>query len=437
MSWFARNFKGGGEFPPGSHMPDISPPSAAPLRCPRHLRQRDPAMPPSERLTFSHLHQEPFRLFFPVATMAGLVGVSLWLPMLLGWTSDYPGVAHARLMVQGFFSGFIFGFLGTSLPRLLEVPMLTAKEALPLLALHVATFVAHTLGATVVGDGLFAGEVILWFALLKGRCHAKRDLPPPSFVLLGLAFACGLVGTGLFHAARNWELAAEWELLAKLLSYHAFVLLCVLGAGGFLLPRFLGLGVRRKFAPASTVTPEWRAAARFAGVVGLFLVGSYALEASGWARGAVTLRAALIVGFLWRELPLERLRWTWSGVQWLLVVGLACLPLGVLASGWLPGWRVGMSHLELLGGLGLITFGVATRVVFGHSGQRAQLERFHPVLTTAAGLMLLGLLNRLSGDLVPSTMVSHYLYGALCWCAGVLLWSVRVLPQVLRPDPEA
>lgn len=393
-------------------------------------------MQPRQQLTLADLHREPFRLFFPAATLAGLLGVALWLPLLLGWTTDYPGTAHARLMVQGFFGGFIFGFLGTSMPRLLEVPALTAREVFPRLVLFIAQVGAQFADAVALGDGLFMAELVLWFALLKGRCHAKRDLPPPTFVLVGLSFVCGLAGTALFLAGRRWELAAELELLGKLLSYHAFVLLCVLGAGGFLLPRFLGLGARQTLPASATVTPEWRAAARFAGVVGGLLVLTYLLEAAGWPRTATTLRALLIGGFLWREMPLERLRWTWDGVQWLLVVGLVCVPLGVLASGWLPGWRVALSHIELLSGFGLITLGAATRVVFGHSGERAQLERFHAPLTVAAVLLLLALLNRLSGDLVPTTMVSHYLYAALCWLGGTLLWAVRVLPKVLKPDPE-
>ncbi len=381
-------------------------------------------------------HREPFRLFFPAATLAGLAGVSLWVPLLMGWTTDYPGTPHARLMVQGFFSGFIFGFLGTSLPRLLEVPALVAVEVVPLLTLFLACLVAHFFGATGLGDALFATELLLWLAMLKRRCHAKRDLPPPSFVLVGLAFVCGLTGTALHLAAKIREATPELELLAKLLSYHGFVLLCVLGAGGFLLPRFLGLGLRRNLPMSSTSTPEWGRGAWFAGGVGLFLMVSYGLEAVGWTRGAVTLRAALIAGYLWHELPLERLRWTWNGVQPFLVVGLSCLPLGVLVSGWFPGWRVGLGHVELVGGFGLITIGVATRVVFGHSGERAQLERFHAPLTIAAFLMLLGMVNRITGDLIPTTMTSHYLYAALCWLAGLLLWSVRVLPKVLRPDPE-
>ena len=393
-------------------------------------------MLPRQQLTLADLHREPFRLFFPAATLAGALGVALWVPLLLGWTSDFPGTAHARVMVQGYFTGFIFGFLGTSMPRLLEVPPLKAAEVFPLFGLFIAQVAAQLSGLLLVGDTLFVAELLLWFALLKSRGGAKRDLPPPSFVLVALAFVTGLGGTGLFIAARRWDLAAEFELLAKLLTYHGFVLLCVLGAGGFLLPRFLSLGVRRKFPTSPTPTPEWLAAVRVAAAAGVLIVLSYALEAFGWPRTAGTLRAAIIVGYLWLELPLERLRWTWNGVQWLLVAGLVCLPLGVLAAGWMPGWRVALGHIELLTGFGFITLGVATRVVFGHSGERAQLERFHAPLTVVGVFLVLALLNRLSGDLVPSTMASHYLYAALCWLGGTLLWSARVLPNVLKPDPE-
>jgi len=114
-----------------------------------------------------------------------------------------------------------------------------------------------------------------------------------------------------------------------------------------------------------------------------------------------------------------------------------CIPLGVLAAGWFSAMRLTLSHLELLGGFALITTGVATRVVFGHSGGREKLERFHPWLTTAALLMLLGLTSRISGDFLPGTQTTHYLYGAACWMAGAVVWAACVLPRVLRPDPES
>jgi hypothetical protein len=87
--------------------------SAARTQCPRRAKRVASAAPGAIRrwVNFADLHHEPFRLFFPVAVIAGLIGVALWPVMLLGWMENYPGPSHARLMVQGFFGGFIFGFM--------------------------------------------------------------------------------------------------------------------------------------------------------------------------------------------------------------------------------------------------------------------------------------------------------------------------------------
>lgn len=406
-------------------------------RCPRHAKRAAAAAPATEPapLNLRQLAQEPFRLFFPVATLAGFIGVLLWPLMIAGWMTTYPGDIHARLMVQGFFGGFILGFLGTSVPRFLEVPPLRRREALPLLAALVAGSTAHLLGQTLLGDALFAAQLVALLLVLRSRCHAKRDNPPPGFALMPLAFASGIAGFALLQASRQSD-QTGLPLLGKLLGYHAFVLLCILGAGGFLLPRFLGVGPRRKLSAAADPQREWRRARAFALTTGLAVIGTYGLEAAGWPRLAGTLRAVAVAGYFIREIPCERLRWSWNGVQWLLVVGLACLPVGILASGWLPQMRVAMAHFELVGGFGVITAGVAARVVLGHTGQRARLERFHGWLTAAGGLMLLGMLTRIFADFVPSSMISHYLYGALCWGAGLVIWTVCVLRFLLRPDPE-
>lgn len=85
----------------------------------------------------------------------------------------------------------------------------------------------------------------------------------------------------------------------------------------------------------------------------------------------------------------------------------------------------------------LITTGIATQVVFGHRGGRARLDRFHPWLTAAAVLMLLGLAARVSGNYLPEIQMPHYLYGAACWMADLTGWAACVRLRVLRPDPEA
>ncbi len=381
-------------------------------------------------------HREPFRVFFPAATLAGFLGVGLWPVMLLGWTENFPGPSHARLMVQGFFGGFIFGFLGTAMPRLVGAAPFSAVEAFTLLVFFVGNVTANALGRNLVGDGLFLCELALLVGLLLRRCFSWLDLPPPSFVLVGLSFASAWVGTGLHLIGQRWELSEGVTMLARLLSYHGFVLLCILGAGGFLLPRFFGLGGRREFLESRVATPEWKRAFGIACAAGMLILATFAVEAAGGDRVAATGRAGVLTAYLFYAMPLERLRWHWRGVHWQLLCGLVCIPLGVLAAGWFSPMRLAWAHLELLGGFALVTTSVATRVVFGHSGERERLERFQPWLTVAAVLMLAGLTSRISGDFLPGIQRTHYLYGAACWMAGLVLWSVSVLPLVLRSDPE-
>ncbi|HXG49734.1 MAG TPA: NnrS family protein [Methylomirabilota bacterium] len=408
-------------------------------RCPRRRVRRNLFEPSKvgRWVSFADLHREPFRLFFPAATVAGLIGIALWPLLLLGWREAYPGPSHARLMVQGFFGGFVFGFLGTALPRMLEARPLAVGEVLFLFALFVGNVVAQTLGLNTLGDGVFVGEIVFLFCILLRRWCCGADRPPPSFVLAGLALCSAVVGTGIQLMGRRWELSPAVELLGRLFGYHGFVILCVLGAGGFVLPRFLGLGARRRFAASTLDAGGWNRAARIAAATGAMILLTYALEAAGWHRAAGLARAVLVVAYLAREMPLERLRWSWQGVRWQMIVGMACVPIGAGAAGWFPSMRTTWWHVELMAGFSLITLAVATHVVFGHSGARERLGRFRPQLTGAGLLVLCGLVSRVSGDFLPGIQVSHYLYGAACWMAGVLVWAATVLPRVLRPDPEA
>jgi len=74
-------------------------------------------------------------------------------------------------------------------------------------------------------------------------------------------------------------------------------------------------------------------------------------------------------------------------------------------------------HLSLVGGLGILTFAVATRVVFGHSGHQALLQAPNRWLVAAVSLMLLGMATRISGEFWPTVLATHYSYGAVIWIA--------------------
>src|SRR6185436_17462809 len=94
------------------------------------------------RATLADLGKEPFRIFFPEGVLAGIIGTTLWPLHFLGVVTMYPGQAHARIMAGGLFGAFIFGFLGTAMPRMLSAPALGNRNVFTLLCLHLAMVVA-------------------------------------------------------------------------------------------------------------------------------------------------------------------------------------------------------------------------------------------------------------------------------------------------------
>lgn len=407
---------------------------------PARLRPFSPRKTPNptakRRLKLVDLRAEPFRLFFPAAVLVGILGVALWPLYFGGFLENYPGASHTRLMGQGFFGGFIIGFLGTAMPRMLSTRPLPTILIGWLLAAFGVFASANFLGHTTVGDAAFLVVLLSLGVGLGIRFLQRRDVPPPGFVLVALAFACGLVGTGIGLISASVELSPTWLVLRPLLACQGFVLLPVLGVGGFILPRFLGLPNRHDLAESRNAPPGWWTKAVFALATGIVIIASFILEIEGWYRLAYTVRFLAAAGYLLKEVPVHRSGWSGGAVAWALRGGLAMILLGLLLVATFPTYRVALLHVCLVGGLGVVTIVVATRVIFGHSGNGRLLSGPNRWFWWAFGLILLGMATRVSGDFLPRIMISHYNYGALCWAAGMGIWAWKVLPKVLVPDDD-
>jgi uncharacterized protein involved in response to NO len=425
------------------HSPDPQPSSTGEPRLSRNARLRahllDPVpdlRPPRRSITLGDLHREPFRVFFPAAVLAGVLGVSMWPLHFGGWIEAWPAMSHARLMAHGFFGGFITGFLGTALPRLLSARPLSLPETSSLFALFAASMTAHFSGWIPVGDALFLGFLGVLAVVMGRRFLQRQDMPPPAFVLVVMAFASVAAGTVIALLAEWIDTSFYWLTLRPLLAYQGFVLLPILGVGTFVLPRFLGLPVTGAYPDSRTPPPGWWREAGLAFAVGVVLLGTFFLEAAGWYRVAYAARFMIAGGWLFTRVRLRPdLAWK-TGAVLMIVTGMVLLPAGYLVLALFPVWRTALLHIVLGGGFGFITLGVAMRVMYGHSGIRDRLRHHTGWWITAGVLMLLGLASRISADFIPRLLVSHYIYGALFWVAGMLLWSAWVLPRALVPDPE-
>ena len=168
----------------------------------------------------------------------------------------------------------------------------------------------------------------------------------------------------------------------------------------------------------------------------MLLISSFVVEAKGWHRPAYFIRFVTTLVYLFLEMPFRHAPKANNALGASIRIAFICILAGFLTVTFFPGYRVSLLHLTLIGGFAVITFVVATRVVFGHSGNLALLKGRHRWLPMAIGLMLFGMTTRISCDFWPKILASHYIYGALLWIAGVVLWTVYVLPKVLIAEAE-
>jgi len=387
-------------------------------------------------ITWEDVGKEPFRIFFPAGILSGIIGVALWPLSFAGWISFYPGQAHIRLMAYGFFGAFIFGFLGTALPRMMSARPFGIINVTAQLAIYTAMVIAFAGGKIAWGDILLLILLILFLGAVISRARQRKDTPPPGFVLVGLAWLCVVTGAVLGIVQVWAELDTFWINLQRLLSSQGFVLLPILGIGPFLLPRFFGLQSSHDFPEMARPSVQWLRKAAFALLIGLIVIGSFVWEAKGEFRWSHGLRFAACLSYLGVEFPFAKAPKFGSALGASLRLAFATLLAGFLTVALFPEHRVGLLHLTLVGGFAVITFVVATRVVFGHSGNLERLKKGNWWLIIAVGMMLFGMATRISGDFWPRIMASHYNYGALLWAGGVFLWAIKVLPKVRFLEDE-
>jgi hypothetical protein len=297
--------------------------------------------------------------------------------------------------------------------------------------------VAFVVQKILWGDRLFLLLLLFFAGLMIWRATRREDTPPPGFVLVGMAFLCVLAGA-IIAVLQPWmdEGGAYWITLQKRLSYQGFVLLPILGIGPFILPRFFGLPSQHNFPETLSPSGCWLTKAALAAGAGILIIVSFFVELEGWVRTAYAIRFATTLAYLIIEFPFRHAPKFRNATGAALRIAFAAVLSGFILIAVFPAFRIGLLHLTLIGGFAIITFTVATRVLFGHSGNLERLKGKNRWLLVALGLMLFAMATRISGDFWPKIMASHYIYGAVIWIAGVLLWSCYTLPKVFWVEPD-
>lgn len=383
--------------------------------------------------TLVWLGNEPYRLFFLSGILFSMAGVAMWPLFFSGHFPFYPGVSHARVMIEAFAGGFVVGFLGTAGPRMLAAPRIKPWELFILFSLHLASGVCHLCGLTIWGDRLFLA-LLTCFAISLGTrvIFFRKSLPPPAMLLAATGLICGIVGTAIWLTPAWLEIPGI-QRLAGLLLYQGFLLGPVMGVGIFLFPRLLG----GDFGEPATKRDVRRALIGMI-LAALILLTSFAVEV--WVNPWIgqLMRGAAFV-FALSQVRWRRPEGAASPGTLANALRIWCLPLallGLVGPALFPLQHIALEHLLFIGGFGLLCLIAGSRVLLGHSGS---LELFAQSSWIARGIVfatVLAAITRASANFMPKIIISHYEYAAWSWLLGVMLWTLWHACRFFKKDPS-
>jgi uncharacterized protein involved in response to NO len=379
----------------------------------------------------SLFYQEPFRIFFPAGIFIGITGVALWLAYYAGWISVYPGIAHARLMIEGFMGSFIIGFLGTAGPRITSTSPFSRGEVVTLLTLDLLVAGSHFGESHRPGDALFVVCMAFFLFSIGKRFIRRKDSPPPNFALVALGLLNGLAGAILVTLFEDKIYSAAYRIGAAFLE-QGFVLFPILGVAPFFLRRLPGAPLPDNLPETSRLPRGWIARAAFALVVGLIIDATYIAEVFGAATVGGWLRFGAILIYLPATMP-------WRGRSFLadcLRLGITAIAIGIGVEILGPQHRIGALHILFMSGFSFVALTVAIRVVFGHSGRMDLTQKPLPFFIVTGLLIFLATLSRYVADLAPKARTMHLVAAAICWLIATLIWMIKVVPKVTIAEPE-
>jgi uncharacterized protein involved in response to NO len=335
-------------------------------------------------------------------------------------------------MIQGFEQSFILGFLLTAIPGFTRGERCRPAE-LGIATLAALAFgVAALAGLTVPAQAAFVLSAGLLLVAVARRVRPGAMAPPLELAFVGFGLCLGLAG-GLWQlaAASGWPEPAP-RFGERLVSL-GMVLSLVLGVGGLLVPVFAGM--REPLAiPGIAAAHERRGRAALYGTLIAAFALAFAVELLGWARLGAWLRAAaasVLLLLVWKLLRLPGRRalpafalWI-SG--WMILAGLWTLAI-------VPAFALGALHLVFIGGFGLLTIGIGTRVVVAH-GRHPPGDESRTLGPPVVAAMALALLARLAAEWLPARATPLLGMSGALWIVAWLAWARHALPRVARVHP--
>lgn len=375
---------------------------------------------------------DPYRFFFPLGILIGLIGVSVW-PLLAFGLITYPNpLWHIDLMLQGFLFAFILGFLLTALPRFSQTWPITKNELIMFLTVFIGGNIGTLFGVLSMGRIAFWINLTLLFMFALRRFVRRKANPPPEFIFVGGGLLIGWIAAWMRADSYLPFSFGFSEMIGRRLITEGMVLMLVLGVAGKLAPMFFGFSKANPLIQLGKASSMKGKFLIFGAVLGT-LITSFILDYGfEMTRLALYLRAAVtsIVFFGTMKIhrrPLEKgmlvqvLRWS-NWAVWLALWGAAIHPQ----------YRVEVLHVLFIGGFGMMILGIATRVILSHGKYSTETEKTSLRLGIAGWILFLSLVLRAVASLTGKYYFSMLGLAGILWMAGLVLWGLYFVPRAIK-----
>lgn len=370
-----------------------------------------------------------FRPFFLGGAAIAALVIALWMGVLSGhsfstnFSASY--IWHAHEMIYGYALGITAGFLLTSTQNWTGMRGVHGKK----LQLLVGVWLAGRIVPVLAGDnptwGIVASLVDLSFIpLLVVFLFPYLSIPEQKRNrIFFVCFAILMTGNILVHldAHTSLSLAHQGDLLGL-----GVMVLAITVIGGRVLPFF----TKSVIPNARISTTPWLEKAIIP--VTLLWMVTKAFDDGGKLASAVAAVAFFAHLYRWRGWHAWQARS--KPILWILHVGYLWLIIGfgldalLLFMSFVPSLA---THAYAVGGVGIITYGMMSRVALGHSGRPIRADRW-----IVAGYILLNIaaLCRVFVPLLMSgfTMKAIFISGWM-WVIAFSFYVFRYTPILTKP----
>ncbi|MDC7789563.1 NnrS family protein [Rhodoplanes sp. TEM] len=380
-------------------------------------------------------HGASFRIFFLAGAVEAVLVIGLWgaaFPLVAGIDPPLaPSAWHAHELLFGYVPAVQAGFLLTALP--------------------------HWTGRRPVATGTLAALLVLWIA---GRLAVAglAGLGPPGVAVAAIAFTAALAGlvTHEIVAARSRDNAPAVLSLAVLvvaqILFHADLAaghdgaaaarLALAGVtaqmmllGGRIVPAFTRDYLSETGRASLPQPVRWLDAA----AVGLGLAALVVWLALPWLGAAAPLGGAVPIAagvlLLVRQAGWAPSRTLREPLVWVLHLGAAMTPLGLLMAGTAAvtgqaGLAAAVIHVWAIGGIGLMTLALMTRVSLGHTGRSLRAVAGSTAIYLAIALAVAA---RAGSVLMPQWTLPLLSLAGAAWLAAYGGFLVVYGPMLVHP----